>query len=184
MRGRDCSRRRRVSFRRVCEDQTNKAWVLRCNRSLLTVYRHASPKRKANALDLSPGGPRRRPVPQRCPLGLILTALQPAGHVFGVIGKNNRGSGALNTGENFQHDALLVDPTPFSGGFDHRKFSTDVVSSHWHIKALTDARDDIEIWQCGLDHYDVCALFKIQRDFAQSLTSVRGVHLVAAPVSE
>src|SRR5512134_1592812 len=46
--------------------------------------------------------------------------LQPARCVFRMIGKNDACAGALDTGEDFQRHALLVDPAVARRGFDHR----------------------------------------------------------------
>src|ERR1700675_4094215 len=55
-----------------------------------------------------------------------LSRLQPVCDVLGVIGQDDVGAGALDAGENFEYDALLIDPAFLRGGLDHRIFAADV----------------------------------------------------------
>ena len=111
-------------------------------------------------------------------------SFQPASGVFGVIGEDEVGAGAMDAGENFQHDALLVDPAFLRGGFDHRVFAADIVGANGHVEFVAHLANDVEIRQRGLDHHDVGALFQIERDFPQRFARVGGVHLIAAAIAE
>ena len=49
--------------------------------------------------------------------------LQPAGDVLGVVRQDDGGAGALDAGDDFEDDALLVDPAIARGGFHHGVFA-------------------------------------------------------------
>src|SRR5208282_6312887 len=83
-----------------------------------------------------------------CDLGALTGAppsrLQPAGRVFGVVGANNVGAGALDTREQFQYHALFVNPAIRCRGFHHRVFAADVVGGHRHRIRVADPADHVE----------------------------------------
>src|SRR5437899_12366494 len=56
-----------------------------------------------------------------------LTRLEPPGGIFGVVSEHDICSGAPDSGQDFQHDALLVEPPVARGRLDHRVFPADVI---------------------------------------------------------
>src|SRR5258707_3037560 len=91
---------------------------------------------------------------------------QPAGHVFGVVGQDNVGAGALNAGENFQDHALFINPAFLRSGFEHRVLAADVVRANRHVEAITHGPDDVEGMERVLDHHDFAAFFEIKGHFS------------------
>src|SRR5262245_54962471 len=67
---------------------------------------------------------------------------EPARDVLGVIGQDQVRASTLNTGENLENDAPLVEPTVSRGGFHHGVFAADVVSADGNIEAIADLADD------------------------------------------
>src|SRR5438034_651623 len=51
------------------------------------------------------------------------SGLQPLRRVFRVVSEDYIRARALNARQNFQHDALFVEPTALRGGFDHGVFA-------------------------------------------------------------
>src|SRR5690348_4124089 len=113
-----------------------------------------------------------------------LAMLEPAGSVFGVIGEDDGGAGALNAGEDFERNAFFVDPAVARGGLYHRVFAAHVVGGDGYVEMVADTLDYIQISQRGLYHDHVRALFQVELDFAYRLARVARIHLVAAPVTE
>src|SRR4029077_20790666 len=69
---------------------------------------------------------------------------EPAGGLLGVVGEGEGGAGALDAGEDFEGDALFVEPAFGGGGFDHGVFATDVVGADGDIEFFADGADDVE----------------------------------------
>src|ERR1700689_1327021 len=124
------------------------------------------------------------PTARRGTLRRSLAGFQPAGYVFGVIGEDNGGSGALDAGHDFEDDALLINPAVARGSLHHRIFGADIVRGDRRVESLTDAGDDVEIRESGLYHDDVRALFEVESDFAKRLAGVGRIHLIAAAVAK
>src|SRR5712692_5504852 len=75
------------------------------------------------------GGPCVIAFPCPCPDSLFrraLARLQPARGVLGVVGEDNVRAGAPDGREDFQHDALLVQPAVARSGLHHGIFPADV----------------------------------------------------------
>src|SRR5208337_3726655 len=76
---------------------------------------------------------RRSGMDRRC-VALIGAPLrlgfQPASHVFGVIREDDVRASALDTGKNFQHDALFVYPAVARCRFHHGVFAAHIVRAH------------------------------------------------------
>src|SRR5260370_17595166 len=71
--------------------------------------------------------------------------LQPACDVLGMVGKNDFRSGALDAGQNFQHNSLFVQPALLRRGFDHGELSADIVPTDRNIKRVSHAPNDIQV---------------------------------------
>src|SRR5262249_42899426 len=91
---------------------------------------------------------------------------------------------ALDAGDDFEDDALFINPAFLRGGFDHRILAGDVIRADGYVKAIANLANDVQIRERGLDHDDVGAFFEIERDFFQGFTSVGRIHLVAAAIAE
>src|SRR5215813_9839239 len=115
-------------------------------------------------------------------IGLCSTirSFQPAGGIFGMIRQYEIRAGAPDTGENFEHHTLFVEPAVFRSGFHHGIFAADVVSGHRHAKFVFNLSNNIDIRQRRLDNHHVGAFFEIERDLSQSLARIAGIHLIAA----
>src|SRR5271156_4216050 len=48
-----------------------------------------------------------------------LSRLQPSRRVLGMVRQYNVSARPLNSGQDFQHDSLFIQPTFLRGGFDH-----------------------------------------------------------------
>ena len=70
------------------------------------------------------------------------------------------------------------------GGLDHRVLAGDLIGEGRHAEGLLHPPHDVEIGQAGLDHHHVGALVEVERDLAQRLVAVAGVHLVGALVAD
>src|SRR5260370_5409632 len=92
--------------------------------------------------------------------------LQPAGRILRVIGENNACACPVNPGEDFERDALLVNPAVGGGCLHHRKFAADVIGADGHVESFADAMDDVEIRERGRHHNHVRAPGKVQLNFA------------------
>src|ERR687887_464343 len=68
--------------------------------------------------------------------------------------------------------------------FHHRVLAGDVVRRERQLEALARGADDVEVRQRRLDHQDVRSFGDVLLALAQSLAHVRGIHLVAAAVTE
>src|SRR4051812_1622236 len=110
------------------------------------------------------------------------TLLEPAGDVRGVVAYDYLRPGSLYTCKRLQNRPLLVQPAVLRCGLEHRVLAAHVVGSDGEVRHLAHPTHDVEVRERGLDHDNVRALFDIQGNLAQSFASVRGVHLVAAPV--
>src|SRR5580704_5502815 len=113
-----------------------------------------------------------------------LALAEPAGDVFGVIGKDCGRAGALDAGHDLKHDALFVNPAVAGGRFHHRIFSTDVIGGDRHVEPLADTDDDVQIRQGGLDHDDVRTFLEVELHFPERFAGIGGIHLVAAAIPE
>src|SRR5258708_3499763 len=113
-----------------------------------------------------------------------LSRLQPTRDILGMVRQDNAGSGALDARQNFNYDALLVEPVFLHGGFHHGEFAAHVVSGHRHVEAIAPLTNAVEIWQARLHHHDVGTLVQVQRDFLERFAAIGGVHLIAAAVTQ
>src|ERR1700730_8349906 len=78
-----------------------------------------------------------------------LTVLEPAGGLLGVVGEDYGGACALDAGQDFEGDALLVEPAFGCSGFYHGVFAADVVGADGYIEFFADAADYVEIGERG-----------------------------------
>src|SRR5258708_13372860 len=81
-----------------------------------------------------------------------LSRLQPTRDILGMVRQDNAGSGALDARQNFNYDALLVEPVFLHGGFHHGVFAAHVVSGHRHVEPIAHLTNDVGIWQRRLHH--------------------------------
>src|SRR5271154_2938061 len=65
-----------------------------------------------------------------------LSGFEPAGDVLGVIGEDDFCAGALDASEEFEDDALFVEPAFLGGGFDHGVFAADVVGADGDVEGI------------------------------------------------
>src|SRR6476660_8921295 len=72
------------------------------------------------------------------------SGLQPLRRVFRVIGEDYIRAGAFNARQDFQHDALFVEPAFLSSGFDHRVLAADVVGANRNVKPFAHSANDVE----------------------------------------
>src|ERR1700730_13437626 len=113
-----------------------------------------------------------------------LAVSEPAGGLLGVVGEEDGGAGALDAGQDFEDDALLVEPAFRDRGFDHGVLAAHVVGADGNVEIVAHGSNHIEIGERGLDHYHVGAFFQIEGDFFQGFTRVCGILLIAAAVAE
>src|SRR5260370_24640470 len=109
--------------------------------------------------------------------------IKAAGGLLGVVGEDYGGAGALDASQDFEDDALLVEPALGYGGFDHGILAAYVVGAYGDVEFVANGGNDVEIRERGLDHYHVGALFPIHGDFPQGLPGIGGIHLVAAAIA-
>src|SRR5260370_26584129 len=76
--------------------------------------------------------------------------LQPPSGVFGVIRQNDICARALNSRQDFQYHALLVQPAFLCCRFDHRVLSAYVVCSGGTLKRLTHTPNPVKLRQYTL----------------------------------
>src|SRR5260370_25075651 len=71
-----------------------------------------------------------------------LAMLQPAGGLLGVVGEDYGGAGALDASQDFEDDALLVEPAFGYGGFDHGVFAAYCVRAHGELEFVARSAAD------------------------------------------
>src|SRR5579864_382298 len=107
--------------------RANSLLVAEMGRSVLRPYKY---KERAH-ITFSTGNARRD-------LDLAILGFEPAGGVLGVVGEDDVGSGALDGGEDFEGDALFVDPAIAGGGFYHGEFAADVIGPDGDVESFAD----------------------------------------------
>src|SRR5258706_995430 len=101
-----------------------------------------------------------------------------------MVGEDYGGAGALDAGQDFEDDALLVEPAFGCCGFYHGVFAAYVVGAYGDVEFGGAGADYVEVGEGGLDHYHVGAFFEVEGYFFQGFAGVGGIHLVAAAVAE
>src|SRR5262249_47683891 len=62
-----------------------------------------------------------------------LAGSEPPGCIFGVIGQHDGCTGTLDGRQDFEHDALFIEPAMLDCCFDHRILAAYVVGRHRHM---------------------------------------------------
>jgi len=75
-------------------------------------------------------------------------------------------SRAANGGACFANRRGAVDPAAFGGRAEHRVLARNLVGSYGHVGGGTDAGDEVQIGERGLDHDEVGAFFHVEAHFA------------------
>src|ERR1051326_6094914 len=95
------------------------------------------------------------------------------GQLHCVIRDQNICARTLDVSHGFGNDSLSLNPTCACRGLDHRVFATNLIGGQGEVKLLTSTRNDIEIRESGLYHYDIRSLFNVQTYFTQSFPHIR-----------
>ena len=95
-----------------------------------------------------------------------------------VVGQDAVGARALDAAEALEHGLALVEPAVAGGRREHRVLAADLIDEGRHAKGILHAAHDVEVGQARLDHHDVGAFLDVERDLAQGLVAVGGIHLV------
>src|SRR5205814_1077836 len=85
------------------------------------------------------------------------SAREPPSRLWSMVSDNQIGAGTLDTCEQLQRGAALIDPAVGGGGFKHGIFTADIVSGHGQLPAVAHSCQHVEIGQCRLDHDHVRA---------------------------
>src|SRR5260370_18903992 len=100
--------------------------------------------------------------------------IKAAGGLLGVVGEDYGGAGALDASQDFEDDALLVEPALGYGGFDHGILAAYVVGAYGDVEFFANDSNDVLLRERGLDHYHVGALFQTDADFLHGLAAGGG----------
>src|SRR6266851_10466245 len=76
-----------------------------------------------------------------------LSLIQPACDILGMIGKNDFRARALNRRQDFQHDALLIQPPLLRGRLHHGIFPAHIVGADGNFKGIAYPSDDVQVGQ-------------------------------------
>ena len=117
-------------------------------------------------------------------LKAVALLLDQPDSVFGKVGNNQIGPGALNGREDFHDHALLIEPAELSRGFDHGVFPRDRVGSQREPELLPDPSDHVQVGQRGFHHDDIGPLIQIEPHLADRLGCIGRIHLIGAPIAE
>ena len=100
-----------------------------------------------------------------------------------MVGDDHVRAGAEKGSQYLAHGAPLVQPAFLCRRLDHGIFAADVVDADRKVCARAQSADDVEIGQGGLDHEDIRPFRLVRRRFAQRLSPVAAVHLIALAVA-
>src|SRR5690348_14896925 len=73
-----------------------------------------------------------------------LAVVEPACGLLGVVSQRNGGAGALDAGQDFEGDALLIEPAFRGSGFYHGVFAAYVVGAYGDVELFADGADYVE----------------------------------------
>src|SRR5216684_4411013 len=159
----NCSAWRKISCERLrvrCVTGFPRRMILKGAGETPALQRWFPNHRRAAAIQIRFFAP---PWPSR------LTRLEPPGGIFGVVSEHDISSGALDSSQDFQHHALLLEPPVARGRFNHRVFPADVIGCDRNLDVVPHQPHNVEIRQRRLDHHHVRAFLDIQRDFTQDI---------------